>query len=76
MPSPTPSPPSPASSSPPSACKLLASGQLHVSKRASKIVADRFLMRRTKSYMPLFAGCASITMLAGLYFNAVADVRP
>jgi len=55
---------------------LLASGQLHLSKRASKIVADRFLMRRTKSYMPLFAGCASITMLAGLYFNAVADVRP
>ena len=33
-------------------------------------------MRRTKSYMPLFAGCASITMLAGLYFNAVADVQP
>ena len=75
MPSPTPSPPSPASSSPPSACKFLAL-RLHLSKRASKIVADRFLMRRTKSYMPLFAGCASITMLAGLYFNAVADVRP
>ena len=35
-----------------------------------------YLMRKTNSYMPLFAGCGTITMLAGLYFNGVASVRP
>jgi|EP01043_Picozoa_sp_COSAG02_P002697 hypothetical protein len=35
-----------------------------------------YLVRKTNSYMPLFAGCGTITMLAGLYFNAVASVRP
>ena len=35
-----------------------------------------YLMRKTNSYLPLFAGCGAITMLAGLYFNAVASVQP
>ena len=35
-----------------------------------------YLMRKTNSYMPLFAICGSITMLAGLYFNATASTRP
>eukprot|EP01052_Picozoa_sp_SAG31_P018184 SAG31_NODE_1276_length_9044_cov_10.002236_7_plen_75_part_00 len=35
-----------------------------------------YLLRKTNSYLPLFAGCGTITMLAGLYFNAVASVRP
>ena len=35
-----------------------------------------YLMRKTNSYLPLFAGCGAITMLAGVYFNAVASVQP
>ena len=35
-----------------------------------------YLLRKTNSYMPLFAGCGVITMLAGAYFNAVASVQP
>ena len=35
-----------------------------------------YLLRKTSSYLPLFAGCGALTLLAGLYFHAVASVQP
>ena len=34
------------------------------------------LVKRSGSYVPLFGGCGLLTLLAGLYFNATASVRP
>ena len=34
------------------------------------------LLRKTGSHVALFGGCAMVTMLAGLYFQVTASVRP